>query len=115
VKSHDFKPIHFSDGQHGGRCTCGWAPLRDRNKQVIEDALYVHQQNVQRALAGLRRSASTGTVLKSERDWYRLQADNTSNSKEERELWAKLADELDGRLNDADGTDDEQLSIDGLL
>lgn len=81
----------------GARCQCGWTAERSTTWQKIEDQIMKHDVMVQRVRAQL---GSKRPSLRSQRDYYRDMANDTDNPAHERELWGKLADELDQRLND---------------
>jgi hypothetical protein len=66
--------------------------------QQAEDWIIAHEAEVARARARVGKRVS----LKSERDWYLLQAENMANAEPERILWKRLADELTTRLGDTD-------------
>jgi len=110
-REHGLKVIHYSHREYGGECLadlCGWRPLRKETRHEIEDEFRKHIAEVQRARAALgRRNPS----LKSERDWYRDQANNHTLPVREREMWKQLADELDHRLNDTEHTSTEQMTL----
>lgn len=92
--------ITYEDCHNGlwiAKCSC-------RRQSKIALAVYVaqwasdHENEVARVKALLARGSGT---LKSERDWYLLQAANMENSEGERRLWQQLADEITRRLGDA--------------
>lgn len=73
------------------RCFCKQkSPIGDRGS--IELWWYEHQEEVARIRAHL---GTRNPSLKSQRDWFITQAENTDNPHDDRELWRQLADELD--------------------
>lgn len=79
------------------KCTCKWRSSVGSRTDAYAAEL-AHSREVRLAQAGLRRA----TTLKGERDWYAQQASNFANSREERELWQRLADELSTRVAEPD-------------
>lgn len=73
------------------RCSCKQKSLIG-DRGFVEAWVYSHLQEIERVRAHLGpRSPS----LKSQRDWFLAQADNTDNPPEDRALWQQLATELD--------------------
>jgi hypothetical protein len=79
------------------KCNCKWrSPVGSRADAYAAEL--EHHRDVRRAQAGLRRTPS----LRQEREWYLEQATNYANSREERELWQRLAEELSTRIAEPD-------------
>ena len=65
-----------------------------------------HQQEVQRARAGLRKQPS----LRNQRDWFLERADDPLIPDTERDLWLTLAHELDHRIETSE-SDENQMEL----
>ena len=85
---------------HTVRCSCGWMPDAKRKyatRQMVEDEFYRHYQMVERVRKHLAHGKGTPS-LASQRDYYRLMANDPNVPEKDREQWKMLADGLDRRL-----------------
>ena len=76
------------------RCSC------EKRSEIgsrgdVEEWHFRHTQEVERIRAHL---GSRNPSLKSQRDWFVLQAENTDNSYDDRTLWRQLAEEVDRHI-----------------
>jgi hypothetical protein len=98
------KVTYYSDRplEKFARCRCGFVTKRHKNMDDVEDEVARHEANVNRA----RLQLGTRTPsLKSQRDYFRMMAENPNVDPHERRQWGILADELDTRIDDAVTTD----------
>lgn len=73
------------------RCSCKQkSPIGDRG--IAEGWWYAHRVEVERIRAHL---GTRNPSLKSQRDWFVKQAEDTENDPDDRALWRQLAEEID--------------------
>lgn len=105
MSEHQVKYTQTKDGTaHFGRCRCGATSGQRSTTQDVQDWAFAHDQYIARVRAGLGTKTPS---LKSQRNYYREQADDTSNTEKDRSQWKRLADELDKRLNDGEPTQED--------
>jgi hypothetical protein len=96
-----------TDGQRHYRCACGWAPDPQPTQQALDDEIFKHHKEVERARASLGRRGHTD--IKVDRDYYLERANDPNETKANRHLWQQLADELSKRIGGEKGAEDEPL------
>lgn len=81
---------------HAVRCKCGNLTPKVATKQEAEDDFGRHLRDIQRVRMHLRGREPR---LTDQRDYYRKMAESPQTDAKDRELWTRLADELDRRLS----------------
>lgn len=78
------------------KCSCGKSsPMSNRGD--IEEWMFTHKQEIERIRTHL---GTRNPTLKTQRDWFLYQAQNTDNEHDDRVLWQRLADEIDAFVLD---------------
>lgn len=84
------------------RCDCKQrSPVTTRSE--AEDWVFHHKRDVEVAKAALHRHPT----LRTQRDWFVKQAENTDNDYDDRVLWRQLADEIDRFVTKQETTADQ--------
>lgn len=108
MSNHAVKYLAIGETKHVAVCSCRWRSKDMLTLQAAEDAAYAHGQIVER----VRTHLSTKTPsLKSQRDYYATMAEAGDTPDGDRPIWRQLRDELDHRLNDSGGVDEDQLRL----
>lgn len=98
MATHHTTSITGADLAWQAKCTCRWRS-KVGPRSMADDAKDQHDQYVQRSIAALHHGKQmTYAGLRSEYQWYLQQAQDPSNSDDERALWQQLAEELARRL-----------------
>lgn len=92
--------VQGGDGALRGKCSCRQQGPVTSSRQEAEDWGVLHLRMVERAKASARRSQPS---LKDEAAWYRKQAEDHTNPTEVRELWTRMAEEIERRISTAQG------------
>jgi len=93
--NHDISLIETIEGRAQAICKCGARSTYTSDRGAIDEWIFHHEALVEQVKAHL---GSRTPSLKSQRDWFMSQADNTENSTDDRDLWRQLADEVDRHL-----------------
>jgi hypothetical protein len=97
MSNHTEQIVPFRDGRFQARCSCNSVSNIVAQRWEAEDWGIAHRVMVERVKSALgTRSPS----LKQQRDYFQSQADDTDQTREHRDLWQQLADEISQRLNE---------------
>lgn len=99
--------IEEDTGQYRAICSCRGSSSFFAHRWEADDWRLSHLTLVERVRTHLNHGREPS--LKAQRDYFRQQADNPLNPRDDKALWKQLADELDQRLNDAPPTPEAGL------
>lgn len=88
-------------------CSCRGSSSFFDHRWEADDWRLTHLTLVERVRTHLNHGREPS--LKAQRDYFRNQANDPLTPSSDRALWKQLADELDGRLNDAPPEEQTQL------
>jgi hypothetical protein len=94
MAGHRITYLEAMDGKCQARCSCK-AKSTFGSRADADEWTYRHHELVEQVKAHL---GSKTPSLRSQRDWFRLQADDPENTRDDRDLWRQLADEVDRHM-----------------
>lgn len=105
MSKHMQERFRQSEYSHGFRCSCGVTKDNLRTRQMVEDEIRSHREDVERARIALN---GKGQTLQGAHTYYKYMAQ--FGHPDHRPLWQQLADETGHRLGkDSAGEDQTEL------